>query len=115
MAALQFVSEPIAQRQLYSQRTREPNLEDIRTPAGITPLPLEFLQSWFTWGLGPVLFYVGVHKIAILVFRGTKIRPKFRPAFIKRYRVPEVPNAAIGHGEWKTVGDQADGIDRVPI
>ena len=29
--------------------------------------------------------------------------------------MPEVPNAAIGHGEWKTVGDQADGIDRVPI
>ena len=101
----------MVQHQLYSQRTREPNLQNVRSPVGIAPLPLEFFQSRpFTRSLGRVLFYIGV-----FVSRGTKIRPEFCSAFIEGNRVPEVSDATVRHGEWKTMGDQADGIDRVPV
>jgi len=116
MTTLQFVSELIAQHQLCTQRTREPNLQDVRTPVGITPQLLKFLQSRpFTRGLGRVLLHIGVWEFVILVTRGTKIRFKFRSAFIERHRVPEVSDTTIGDGEWETMRDQADGIDCVPV
>ena len=106
MATLQSVSELIRQYRRYGRRTREPNLQDVRTPVGITPLPLKFLQSWpFTWALGRVLLHVGVSEFVILVSRGAKVRPEFRPALVEGNRVPEVSDTTIGDGERKTMRD----------
>jgi len=115
MATLRPVSKLIPQQQ-QQQLTREPHLEDVRTPVGITPLPLEFPQSWpFTWGLGRVLLHVGVAEFVIFVSRGAKIRPEFCSALIEGNRVPEVPDTTVGNGEREAMGDQADGIDSVPV
>lgn len=54
-------------------------------------------------------------EFVILVSRGAKICPEFRSALIEGYRVPEVPDAAVGDGEREAMGDQADGIDGVPV
>jgi len=111
MATLQFVNELIPQPQRYGRRTREPNLEDVRTSACIAPLSLEFLQSRsFTWSrrLGCVLFRIDACEVAILVSGRTEVRFEFRSAFIKGYRVPEVSDATVGNCERETVRDQAD-------
>ena len=116
MTTLQFVSKLIVQRRRYGQRTREPDLQNVRASSGIAPLFLEFLQSWlFTRIPGSVPCHVGVLELAILVFGGAKVRPKFRPALIERDRVPEVSYTAVGDGERETMWDQADGIDCVPV
>ena len=98
------------------QRTREPNLQDVRPPAGITPLSLKFSQSRpFTWILRRVPFYADVSKFLILVSRGAKVRFEFRPALVEGYRVPEVSDTTIGNGERETMRNQADRIDCVPV
>lgn len=81
---------------MTAQRTGKPNLQDVRTPAGITPLPLELLQSWpFTRCLGRVLSSVGGYEFVILVSRGAKIRPEFRSTLIEGYRMSEVSDTTI--------------------
>ena len=79
-------------------------------------MSLKFLQGRpFTRSIGRVLSRVDAHEFVILVSRGAKVRPEFRPTFVEGDCVPEVPDAAIGDGEGETMRDQADGIDRVPV
>jgi hypothetical protein len=91
------------------QRTREQNLQDVRTPAGVAPLSLKFPQSWpLTWILGRVLFHADVFEFLILISREAKVRSVFRSVLAGGYCVPEVSDTAIGNGELETMEDQTD-------
>jgi hypothetical protein len=118
MATLQFVSKPVdpAAPMKWStyRRTKPPGRPYACWHHSIASrVPSKLAVYVGPWTCPPPRWRR--MEFVILVSRGAEVRPEFRSALIEGYCVPEISDAAIGDGERETMGDQADGIDSVPV